>query len=105
MGADAIVIEKNLSKRLARQLDKKEIGQLAQLIAALSDKGIEVDDVFPYGIPTQLDTIAVRGYLTKEQLGKLSDIVPLLSSIKDYRIFPRGIIAPERYRMHLNVLR
>lgn len=105
MTTDTNVIEATLSKRLSRQLDKNEIIQLARLIASFSDKGIEVDDVFPYGIPAQLDTISVRGYLTRDQLGELGTIIPMVSGIKDYRIFPRGIVEPDRYRMHLNIYR
>lgn len=105
MATDATHIEETLSKRLSKQLDKNEISELAQLIASFADKGIEVDDVFPYGIQSQFDTISIRGYLTKDQLGDLSALVPMVTSIKDYRIFPRGIVAPDRYRMHMNIFR
>lgn len=105
MVPDAKIFEENLSKRLSRQLDQPEIERLAQLLASLSDKGIEVDDVFPYGIQVPLDAISVRGHLTPAQLGDFANLIPLLPSIKDYRIFPRGIILPDRYRVHLNIQR
>ena len=105
MAHDIKSIEETLTKRLSRHLDKTEISRVAKLLATLSDNGIEIDDVFPYGIPSQLDSISVRGYLNEKQVAEVSAMLPKLGAIKDYRIFPRGIVVPDRFRMHLNLNR
>lgn len=98
-------IEKTLSQRLSTDFDNTEITQLAELIASLTEQGIRIDDVFPYGIPTIQDAVSIRGNLDAAQLAHLATLIPTLGMIKDYRIFPRGIVAPEGFRMHLNVMR
>jgi len=105
MVTDKKSIEETLTKRLSLHLDKAEISQVAKLVATLSDKGIEIDDVFPFGIPSQIDSISVRGYLDEKQLAEVSAMLPKLGAIKDYRIFPRGIVVSDRFRMHLNLNR
>jgi hypothetical protein len=105
MSIDHVQIEKSLSQRLKSRLSKEEINHLASKIAELSSNGIEIDEVFPYGIPPQRERLAIRGTLTAAQLGKLGDLIPKLGDLKDYRIFPRGIVAPEKYRVHLNLNR
>lgn len=105
MSTDRTQLQNSLSQRLKSRLAPDEIDNLAEVIAALSNNGIEVDEVFPYGIPPQRERIAIRGNLNAAQLGKLGDLIPTLGAIKDYRIFPRGIVVPERYRMHLNLNR
>lgn len=105
MESNMKAIEGSLTKRLSRQLDKAEISQVAKLVATLSEKGIEIDDVFPYGVPSQIDSISIRGYLNEKQLAEVSAMLPKLGAIKDYRIFPRGIVQPDRFRMHLNLSR
>lgn len=98
-------IEQTLTTRLKTRLEPAEITAMAGLIATLHEAGIEIDDVFPFGITTQPDAISIRGNLTQDQLSKLGDIIPKLGGIKDYRIFPRGIVVPDRYRLHLNLHR
>ncbi|MEN3277554.1 MAG: hypothetical protein V7631_3344 [Massilia sp.] len=53
MSIDRVQIEKSLNQRLKTRLAPDEINTLADVIAELSNSGIEVDDVFPYGIPPQ----------------------------------------------------
>lgn len=98
-------IEQTLTKRLKAQLEPSEITKMANVIATLHENGIEIDDVFPFGVPTQPDAISVRGSLSAEQLTKLGELIPKIGGLKDYRVFPRGIVAPERYRVHLNLNR
>ena len=98
-------IEAGVTKRLAPHLDKAEISQVAKLIAVLTEKGIRIDDVFPYGIPTIFDAVSIRGNLDAKQLGQLAELMPTLGQVKDYHIFTRGILAPDGFRMHLNVTR
>lgn len=105
MDIDRDEIEASLVQRLPSVFDTSEIRQLAELIAALTEKGIQVDDVFPYGIPSIHDAVSIRGNLDAAQLAELATLVPSLAMIKDYRIFPRGIVAPDGFRMHLNVMR
>ncbi len=105
MAIDQTQIEATLTRQLSSRLEGQEISQLAELIAALAENGIEVDDVFPYGISQPWEGISIRGHLTAEQLNRLGDMIPKLAGVRDYRIFPRGIIAPERYRMHVNLQR
>lgn len=105
MNIDRNGIEKTLGQRLSADFDQAEISQLAHLIASLTEKGIHIDDVFPYGVPTIKDAVSIRGNLDASQLAHLATMIPTLGLIKDYRIFPRGIVAPEGFRMHLNVMR
>lgn len=105
MQIDRASIEASLAQRLHTHLEKTEVAQLAHLVATLTEKGIKIDDVFPYGMPGILDAISIRGNLNAVQLAHLAELVPTLGLIKDYRIFPRGIVAPEGFRMHLNVAR
>jgi len=105
MSNEQKTIEQSLVQRLKSRLTPAEISQMAEIIATLSAKGIEIDDVFPYGISQPLDAISIRGNLTAEQLSVLGGLIPELGALKDYRVFPRGIIAPERYRLHINVNR
>lgn len=98
-------IEQTLTKRLKTRLEPAEIAEMASVIATLHEAGIEIDDVFPFGITTQPDAISIRGNLSADQLAKLGEMIPKFGGIKDYRVFPRGIVAPERYRLHLNLNR
>lgn len=105
MKADITDIQTGITPRLHQHMDKAEISQIAKLIAALTEKGIRIDDVFPYGIPTIFDSVSIRGNLDAKQLAQLAEMVPTLGMIKDYHIFTRGIVAPDGFRMHMNLMR
>ena len=105
MPVDVKTIQKPLTQRLKSTLQPTEIKELAKIVALLGDGGIKVDDVFPYGIPSQNDAISIRGNITPQQLAKIGTLVAQIETIKDFKIFPRGIVAPDSYRVHVNLNR
>ena len=71
----------------------------------LTKLGVKVDDVFPIGIVVQPDGVSIRGHMSPADIGKLGDLLPNISGIRDIRVFPRGIVAPETFRVHVNLAR
>ena len=105
MAADTKKIQQTLTQQIRSRLRPEEIVQVSDLIARLANEGIEIDDVFPYGVPQSPDAVSLRAHLDAGQLHQLSKLVPTLEGLRDYRVFPRGIVAPERYRLHINLNR
>jgi hypothetical protein len=104
MDIDITTIKGSVVKHVGL-LGDVEASRIAQVIAVLLENGISVDDVFPFGVTEAPDAISIRANLQPTQLAQLADIIPKLESMKDYRVFSRGIIAPESYRLHLNLRR
>lgn len=103
---DLGLIQKSITQRLKGSVDAAGIKELAGTIAALQRAGIRVDDVFPYGVPPyQLEGISIRAHLSHEQMKTLGDIIPKLGGMKEIRVFPRGIVNPENFRLHVNMPR
>jgi hypothetical protein len=98
-------ISRSLTQRLRNHLKADEISELAKLVALIDSEGIDVDDVFPYGVSAQPDAVSIRAHLTPDQLAKIGDLIVKLGPVKDLKVFPRGILAPEKYRLHVNVHR
>lgn len=94
-----------LTQRLKGNLKTDEIAKLAKLVSTIHEHGIKVDDVFPFGIPAQPDSVSIRAHLTPEQLEEIGKLLPKLGPVRDFRVFPRGIVLPESYRLHINVNR
>ena len=90
-----------LTKRLKASFSAAEIKNFASIIADLQGKGLKVDDAFPYGIPANVDALQIRGNLTPDEIGKLSEIIGAAGSVREIKVFPRGIIAPESLRVHI----
>ncbi len=86
-------------------MDAAGIKELAGTIATLQKAGIRVDDVFPYGIPYQQDGVSIRAHLSHEQMKSLGELIPKLGAIRDIQVFPRGIVNPEIFRLHVNMPR
>jgi hypothetical protein len=104
MDIDVDVIKASVTKR-ASFLAPDELSKFASVIALFLEKGIGIDDVFPFGITETPDAISVRGTLKPDQLAQLGEIIPTLEQMKDYRVFSRGIIEPDSYRLHVNLRR
>lgn len=96
------LIQKSITQRLRNGFDAAEIKEFAATIATLQRAGIKVDDVFPMGMNPP-DGVSIRAHLSQEQLRVFGDIIPKLGNIKDLRVFPRGIISPENFRLHVNM--
>lgn len=94
-------LQKSLATRLRNAMDAEQIRTLAKTIDTLQQGGMEVDDVFPVGIVINPDGVAVRGHLPIGLVPKLGELIPTMPGVKEVRIFPRGIVAPDRYRVHL----
>lgn len=96
-------MHKSLTKRLRSEFSSDEVKALATTIASLQTAGIKVDDVFPIGIVIKPDGVSIRGHVSAVDLTKLSELIPNIEAIRDIRVFPRGIIAPDMFRVHVNL--
>jgi hypothetical protein len=103
--AELNALQKSLTQRLKGGLSASEIRSLAKTIDTLQQGGMAVDDVFPIGIVVNPDGVTVRGHLPIDAVTKIGELIPKIPTIKDIRVFPRGIIAPDKYRVHLTVER
>lgn len=98
----AAVTEKALASRL-RGLAKTDIKAFAGAIHKMGNGGFKADDVFPFGIViNNPDGAEVRGHVSAEDIAKLVELMPSLNP-RSVTIFPRGIVAPERYRVHVKL--
>lgn len=102
---DLGLIQKSLTQRMRGSMDAAAIKDLAGTISTLHGAGIQVDDVFPYGLPPQPFGVSIRAHLTPDQLKTIGDLIPKLGGIGNLQVFPRGIVNPEKFRLHLNMPR
>ena len=98
-------IQKSLTARMRDTFSSQEMKVLAKTIATMQGSGVKVDDVFPIGIVVQPDGVSIRGHMSPADIGKLGNLLPNISGIRDIRVFPRGIVAPETFRVHVNLAR
>lgn len=89
-----------LSKQLKGTFTAAEIKQFASTIAQLQGLGIHCDDVFPLGRPAQIDALQVRGSVQLAEIAKLANLLRDPELVREIRLFPRGIIAPDALRIH-----
>ena len=93
-----------LSARL-KDFSPNEIKRLADKLGKLGSGGMKVDDVFPMGIIiNNADGVEIRGHVELEQLAEIVKLIPAVQP-KAISIFPRGIIAPDRFRVHVQLQR
>ena len=93
----------SLTKRLRSAFSSQEVKNLATTIASLQAAGIKVDDVFPIGIVVQPDGVSIRGHVSAVDVKKLGELIPKIGDVREVRVFPRGIIAPDVFRVHVNL--
>ncbi|REJ85129.1 MAG: hypothetical protein DWQ36_14705 [Acidobacteria bacterium] len=95
-GYDAEKIRLRLSRK---ELSDEALTELATSIAKLDADGFSPTDVFPIGIIIQ-EGAGAHFEVKHDQLG---DLVSRLAELKDLRtdlqIFPKGIIAPDRFEV------
>lgn len=96
-------MHQSLTKRLRSEFSSDEVKDLATTIASLQTAGIKVDDVFPIGLVVRPDGVSVRGHVSAADLLKVSQLIPNIGGIRDIRVFPRGIINPDLFRVHVNM--
>lgn len=98
----AVVTEKALAARL-RGLTKADIKAFAGAINKMGSGGLQPDDVFPYGIViNNPDGAEVRGHVSADDIANLVQLIPTLNP-RSVTIFPRGIVVPDRYRVHVKL--
>jgi len=96
------VTEKALAAKL-RGLPKSDIKSLVDAINKLGGGGFKPDDIFPVGIIiNNPDGAEVRGHVSGADLGEVVKLIPTLNP-KSVTIFPRGIVVPENYRVHVKI--
>jgi hypothetical protein len=93
-----------LSARL-KGFSSDEIKRLADKLDKMSAEGMKVDDVFPMGIIiNNADGVEIRGHTEPDRLAEIVKLIPAVQP-KAISIFPRGIIAPDRFRVHVQLQR
>lgn len=93
-----------LSTRL-KGFSADEIKRLADKLGKLGAEGMKVDDVFPMGIIiNNADGVEIRGHVEPDRLSEIIKLIPVVQP-KAISIFPRGIIAPDRFRVHVQLQR
>lgn len=98
----ALEMEKALAARL-RGLPKADIKSFADAINKMGAGGFKPDDVFPLGIIiNNPDGAEVRGHISGENLAEVLKLLPAINP-KSVTIFPRGIVAPDNYRVHVKL--
>lgn len=98
----AVVTEKALAARL-RGLPKTDIKAFAEAINKMGKDGFKPDDVFPIGIIiNNPDGAEVRGHVSADDIAALVQLIPSLKP-KSVTIFPRGIVVPDRFRVHVKL--
>lgn len=90
-----------LTKRLKNTFAANEIKGFASILGELEARGLKIDDVFPHGIPANVDALQVRGSLPPGDLAKLGDIVSGAGNVREVKVFPRGIVIQDSLRVHL----
>lgn len=100
--ATSNTLEKSLTARLRGNLTAAEIRQIVKAAAAIQKGGIVIDDAFPIGKPRP-DVVSIRGHLPIAKADVLGTVLAQLSDVRELRVFPRGIIDPDRLRVHLNI--
>lgn len=101
--ATATTLEKSLTKRLRNSLSAAEIRQVVKAAAAMQKNGVVIDDAFPLGTVVNPDVVSLRGHLPLDKADLLGTLMGQLADVRDLRIFPRGIIEPDRLRVHVNI--
>ena len=92
-----------LSKMLALKLPTfKPVEAVAAAIGKAQGKGLEVDDVFPFGIIIH-DGYTFSGNLDPQDILKIGEVIASVGKVKGVEIFPRGITAPETLRMKVSL--
>lgn len=98
--SDASTYQAKLTKS---EISGERLRELAEAVARLEADGFKPTDVFPIGTIIQ-EGAGVQFDVTPDQLGsiveRLADLKELSSEI---RIFPIGIIAPDRFRVETRV--
>ena len=103
MDTASCTMQQSLTKRLRTEFSSDEVKNLAKTIASLQTAGVKVDDVFPIGVVVKPDGVSIRGHASAADLLKLSELIPNIGNIRELRVFPRGIIAPDVFRVHVNM--
>lgn len=86
-----------------RELDQTTLKNLAEAVANLDAKGFLSTDVFPLGIIIQ-DGAAARFEVEPGRLGGLVDELSRLRDLRpEIRIFPLGIVAPDRFSVEAKI--
>ena len=101
--ANTPAIEKTLTRRLRSDFSAQEVKALGKSIARMQASGLKIDDVFPIGIVVQPDGVSIRGHMSPADVKRLGDLLPDIVGIRDLRVFPRGIIVPDTFRVHVNI--
>lgn len=101
--ANNTAIEKTLTRRLRSEFSAQEVKTLAKSIATMQASGLKIDDVFPIGIVVQPDGISIRGHMSPADVKSLGALLPNIGGIRDLRVFPRGIVVPDTFRVHVNI--
>lgn len=97
-----IITEKALTARL-RGLPKTDLKSFAAAINRMGKNGFKPDDVFPFGIViNNPDGAEVRGHVSADDIAALVQLIPALNP-RSVTIFPRGIVVPDRYRVHVKL--
>ena len=100
---DLSAIQKSIARRLQSNFDAGQIKEIAGAIAKLQNSGVKIDDVFPFGIRIQPEGASIRGHISQLQLGELTEMISHFDNLHSVQVFPRGIIAPDTFRIHLNL--
>jgi hypothetical protein len=96
------ITEKALAARL-KGIPKSELKGLADAINKLGAGGFKPDDIFPIGIIiNNPDGVEVRGHMSPTDILALPQLMPTINP-KAVTIFPRGIVAPDKYRVHIKL--
>jgi hypothetical protein len=91
-----------LTARL-KGIPKPEVKMIADTIGRLNAGGFKPDDVFPIGIIiNDRDGVEIRGHVSADDLAEMVKLIPTINP-KAISIFPRGIVVPENYRVHLTL--
>lgn len=100
--ADDDKLMKSISAQLKHsKLDDatlKSVFQTAQLIQSHA----RVTRVFPEGTLAP-DGIGVEAEFTDKQMAVIGELLKRAQDIRDLKVFPVGILEPERFRMIVNV--
>lgn len=93
-----------LATRL-KGFSRDEIKLLADKLSKLGSEGMHVDDIFPIGIIiNNADGVEIRGHLAPDRIADIAKLIPVVQP-KAISIFPRGIVAPDRFRVHVQLNR
>ena len=95
-------VEISIAKRLADgNISPTLANDLAGIAAKIHAQGFEITDVMANGIIAP-DGATLRTQLLPKDIGRIVELItgPRIGGIK---IFPRGILAPDHFRVHIEL--